>query len=316
MENEAAALNEFQKKLSLDEIYWKNKSVDLDSIENFNKLKIVTWNIERGANPEALAAYINEVTPDIVCLQEIDWNNERTKNADVLDVIGGLTSMAGFFSTEFFEIQGSDGPKGSPGGGVHGNGILTRVMPNRCFRIELPVAFDWVNPPQSKQRVVRHEKRLGARFALCVEFECFGRPIIICSAHFEDKDGGVEGRFAQFKFLAETIQRSESEDASYIIAGDFHTLENWITTLTRGSQISASLGKPWYVSECRWWKEKLLSETGYIDPFDCENWTYKRRMIYKEKLDWIAARNCQILEHGVGDFNSSDHRPVWAQVKL
>jgi len=39
-------------------------------------------------------------------------------------------------------------------------------------------------------------------------------------------------------------------------------------------------------------------------------------MIYKEKLDWIAVRNCQVLEQGVGDFNTSDHRPIWTQVRL
>jgi endonuclease/exonuclease/phosphatase family metal-dependent hydrolase len=315
METPATGLNEFQKKLSLDAIYVKNESVSLGSIEENDKLKILTWNIERGANPDALAAYINEVEPDVVCLQEVDWGNQRTKNVDVLNQLACSTSMLGLFNVEFFEIETQDRPKELAGGGVQGNAILTRIVPKRYFRVDLPSSFDWCNPPAAKKRIVRREKRMGARFALCVEFDYFGRSIIICSTHFEDKNGGLKGRFAQFKFVAETI-RSTSESSISIVGGDFNTLENWITSVTMPYQKSRSLEKPWNVSECRWWKEYLLPETGYVDPFTCENWTYKRWMIYKEKLDWIAVRNCQILEHGVGDFSSSDHRPIWAQVEL
>lgn len=320
METQAEGLNEFQKKLSLDKIYIKNKPPILDSIENYDKLKILTWNIERGANPDALAAYINQVKPDVVCLQEVDWGNQRTNNVDVLSRIARSTSMMGLFSAEFFEIQTPYRAEELAGGGVHGNAILTRVLPKRYFRIELPVVFDWVNAPESKKEIVRRENRVGGRFALCVEFDYFGRSIIIGSTHFEDKDGGMEGRFAQFKSLAETIRRNTSEGAISIITGDFNSLENWITSVTRTYQNSKSnsksLRKPWYISECRWWKNYLLPETGYIDPFSCKNWTYKRKMVYKEKLDWIAVRNCQVLKQGVGDFNTSDHRPIWIQIRL
>jgi len=318
METGATGLNEFQKKISLDKIYVKNEPLVVSRIEDYDQLKILTWNIERGINPDALATYINDVKPEIVCLQEVDWGNQRTKNVDVLNYLARSTSMLGFFSVEFFEIQDSFRPKAlAPAGGVHGNAILTRIAPKRCFRIELPVTFDWVNPPASKQKIVRHEKRKGGRFALCVEFDYFGRSLIICSAHFEDKDGGVEGRFAQFQSLTETIRGTQrEEDAIAIIAGDFNTLENWMTSVTRGYQGSTSLGKPWYVSECRWWREHLLPESGYSDPFTCKSWTYKRWMIYREKLDWIVVRNCQVSHQGIGAFNTSDHRPIWAQVRL
>lgn len=316
METQAAGLNEFQKELSRDKIYVKNESLILGSIEDSDELKILTWNIERGANADALAAYINQVEPDVVCLQEVDWGNHRTKNIDVLSRIARSTAMLGLFSVEFFEIQTPSRLKELAGGGVQGNAILTRVLPKKYFRIELPIAFDWVNAPESKKEIVRREKREGARFALCVEFDYFGRPIIICSVHFEDKDGGLEGRFAQFKSLAETIRGTTSESDVSILAGDFNTLENWMTSVTRGYQNSTSLGKPWYISECRWWKDCLLPETGYVDPFTCKNWTYKRWIIYREKLDWIAVRNCRVLQKGVGGFNTSDHRPIWTQIKL
>lgn len=315
-ETPAAGFSEFQRGLSLDEIYVKNESVSLGSLEDHGRLKILAWNIERGANPDALAAYINHVQPDVACLQEVDWGNRRTRNDDVLNRIARSTSMLGLFGVEFFEIQTPGRHNELAGGGVQGNAILTRFSPKRCFRIELPVAFDWENPPESKRDIVQREKRKGARFALCVEFDYFGRSVIICSTHLEDKDGGVAGRFAQFKTLAETIRSTTSEDDISIVAGDFNSLENWMTSVTRGHQHSTSLGKPWYISECRWWKDRLLPEVGYADPFTCRSWTYKRSVIYRERLDWIAVRNCQVLQGGVGDFNTSDHRPLWAQIKL
>jgi hypothetical protein len=97
METLATGLNEFQKKLSVDKIYVKNEPVNLGSIEENDKLKILTWNIERGVNPAALTAYINQVRPDVVCLQEVDWGNRRTKNVDVLNQLACSTSMLGFF---------------------------------------------------------------------------------------------------------------------------------------------------------------------------------------------------------------------------
>lgn len=316
METQASGLNEFQNGLSFDQIYVKNESQRISNLEDYDRIKILAWNIERGADLDALAAYINQVKPDVACLQEVDWGNQRTGNVDVLNRLARSTSMLGFFGIEFFEIQTSDRLKVLAGGGAQGNAILTRLLPKKWYRIELPVYFDWVNAPESKKEIVLREKREGGRFALCVEFDYFGRSVVICSTHLEDKDGGVEGRFSQFRCLADTVRRNTSEKAISILAGDFNTLENWMTSVTRGYQNSTSLRRPWYTSECHWWKDRLLPETGYLDPFTCQNWTYKRWMVYREKLDWIAVRNCRILQQGVGDFNTSDHRPVWAQIKL
>src|SRR5215212_183057 len=181
MATQAGGLNEFQKKLSLDQIYVKNESISVDRIEDYDKLKVLTWNIERGSYPDALAAYINHVKPDIVCLQEVDWGNQRTKNVDVLSRLARSTSMLGFLSVEFFEIQTPQRPKELAGGGIHGNAILTRFLPKKYFRIELPVAFDWANTTRYRKEIARREKRVGTRFALCIECDYYGRPIIVCS---------------------------------------------------------------------------------------------------------------------------------------
>src|SRR5882724_7866496 len=49
MKTQATGLSELQKKLSLDQIYLKNESQNLKSIQEYDKLKILSWNIEQGA---------------------------------------------------------------------------------------------------------------------------------------------------------------------------------------------------------------------------------------------------------------------------
>ena len=309
-------LNDFQKEISFEQIYVKNEEARLEDVARYDRLRILSWNIERGIDPDSLAAYINELKPHLVCLQEVDWRNQRTNNADVLDHLARSTSMMGLLGIEFVEIDTPHRPKGWAGGGVQGNAILTRIRPKRSFRVELPVAFDWANPPESHKEITRREKRIGARFALCVEFDYLGKSLIACSTHFEDKAGGVAGRFAQFKTLSTTLYSHAPENAGSIIAGDFNSLENWLTSICRGYVSTTALNKPRFTSECRWWKKHLLPQSGYLDPFTCNNWTYKRWMIYRERLDWVAVRNCRVLQNGVGDFNTSDHRPIWAELAL
>ena len=112
-------------------------------------------------HPEKLLRYIGEEDPDIVCLQELDWGNERTKSIDVLQYLSDGTGMKGFFGIEFFELDASHRPKKLSGGGVHGNGILTKPTPESVYRIELPEVFvEWENPSR-KIWALQKSKRPG-----------------------------------------------------------------------------------------------------------------------------------------------------------
>ena len=308
-----ASLNDFQKQIDGKGIYIKkDKDFKPTIYASRDNLRILSWNIERGYNPNALAEYISQLDPDIVCLQEVDWGNKRTRQLDVLHYLAQKTGMQAAFSTEFFEIQTPYRTIKTAGGGIHGNAILSRLNFNNCQRIELPVIFDWENPPDSGKKIVKHEKRLGARFALCIDIEFCGQNITICSAHFEDKGGHIDGRLNQLEFIISQLDTA-TPDNKKIIAGDLNTIGNGLTHLIKYTKPSKL--KSWYRSECEWWKREILPNSNYYDPFKCSDWTMAHSFVYKEKLDWILLDKSIISpRHGIGDFNSSDHRPIWVDI--
>lgn len=307
-----AKKNEFQKSLDIHTIYRKN-DIRLLPYEN-QQLRILNWNIERGFYPDQLVKYLQSVNPDIACLQEVDWGNERTGGADVLGYIARQTGMSGYFGVEFFEIASPYRSKRMAGGGVHGNAILTRINPSTVYRVELPRLFDWEKPAHGKERIARKEKRIGARFALCADFQSADSVLTVCTAHFEDKMGGADGRVAQLKHLVTLLDQRSAPPQVQVIAGDMNTLDNWLVRLLGVSRKQEAKHKPWYVSECKWWTTDVLPKMECQDPFTCKDWTYGITWLYRQKLDWMLLRNAKVLQRGIGDFNSSDHRPLWIDI--
>ena len=308
-------LNGFQLQIESDRIYLKNRIQPTSGKIQANKLKLLSWNIERGYFPEKIVSYINQINPDIVCLQEVDWGNERTQKLDILDYLAKQTSMLGLFGLEFYEIQTDKRTSRLAGGGVEGNAILTRIAPLSYYMISLPVLFDWQNPPKGSEKIAEREKRLGNRMAVCAEFDFQGIPITICSTHIEDKAGGVEGRFRQYEHIIKCIKLRSGNDAAIVVAGDLNTYDGWLPRLTGYSKTKESLDKPWKTPECVWWKENLLPRLDMSDPFHCNQWTFQLPF-YRAKYDWITMSHAFSVSQDVGDFNSSDHRPLWAEIKL
>lgn len=312
-EVERATVNEFQKSIHTNDISVKNETTKLSN-ESINVLRLVTWNIERGYRPEKIVEFLNIIGADIVCLQEVDWGNRRTGDLDILNYIAQGTGMRGFFSTEFYEL---DTPKRTPrnaGGGVHGNAILTKFTPARVWRVDLPQFFDWSNTDHRQGRL---ERRIGGRFALCMEIENLGSNVIICSTHFENRAGGTNGRYLQLKYLLTQLENEMYGFKNFVIAGDLNTLENWLTRLLRLSKAEELRKYQWDTSECDWWVSTILPQHDLSSKSVCTDWTYRKGFIYKEKLDWIITSGDIIpTQSNVGRIDLSDHRPVWADLRF
>lgn len=307
-------LTQFQRSLQLGEIYPKNPNAQLSALPP--RLRLLNWNIERGYAPEQLLAYIREVNPDILCLQELDWGNQRTKELDVTDYLARELGLVGYFGIEFFELDTPEQGPALAGGGVHGNAILTRFAPRAVYRVELPPLFDWEQLPAGLPPAVTRQRRLGARFALCADFQLGDRTVSIASVHLENNGIGVDGRAAQLTHLAGALAARQQPGDAAIIAGDLNTLEAWPVRLLGRARAPVSARKPWYLAESRWLQRTVLPELGYIDPFSYRDWTYQAFGIYREKLDWILLKGATAAAQGRGDFNSSDHRPLWADLLL
>jgi len=305
-------LNEFQSLIRHDAIYEKN--LPFEFVQKPERaIRILNWNIERGYFPERITKYINQIRPDIACLQELDWGNKRTGNADVLELIARGTNMRGYFGVEFYEIQTSYRTKKLSGGGVHGNAILSKIKPSHLFRLEIPPAFDW-NSRNMEEKIIRRETRQGFRFGLCAKFTVDDKTLFVVSAHLEDKRGGIEGRYRQFMSLMEGLKTQPTD--AVILGGDMNTLDNWLTRITGFSNPDRALGNPFHKPESRLWKEKFLPAVGFSDPFKYTDWTVQHSPLYREKLDWLMVKNCRVGNQGLGSFNTSDHKPIWIDVEI
>lgn len=96
-------------------------------------IRVLSFNILHGAttennlNLDPIADIINETKPDLVALQEVDFNTARVNNRDILSELAvktGLTSV-------FIKAMNYDG-------GEYGEGLLSRTSFFRIKNIKLP----------------------------------------------------------------------------------------------------------------------------------------------------------------------------------
>ncbi len=321
-ENAPAVLTEFQTSLDPARIYVKGHAPASSGEATPGRIRIMTWNIGRGYEPARIAETIRELRPDVACLQEVDWGNERTGRRDVLEDLAEQVGMLGLFGIEFLELRSPRRDARSAGGGVTGNAVLTRFEPVSAFRLPLPPCLDWERDAASPQlpmlvrRRVRREPRMGQRFGLGVELALGRHRLIVCSLHLEDKFGGVSGRWSQYTAAREAIAPRCDGATISVIAGDFNTFNSPLARLFRPESSATALGKPFGSTEAQWWKTALLPATGYADAFPPGAWTFTVTPFFRAKLDWITTKGGQVRDCGVGPFSSSDHRPLWIDLDL
>jgi endonuclease/exonuclease/phosphatase family metal-dependent hydrolase len=303
-----------------DRVYFKGGLPHPAGACDQSRIRVLSWNIERGHHPERIAATIAALRPDIACLQEVDWGNERTGNLDILEFLAQRLGMLGLYGIEFLELASPDRSHRLSGGGATGNALLTTMQPGATFRIELPAILDWQNGSNDSalswrvRRRLRNEPRIGRRCAIAAEFDVRGCKLVVCSLHLEDKHGGVRGRWSQFTVAVQAIeQRTPSVT---VVAGDFNTLDCRRSRLVTGDNQSNALGKPAPSIEAAWWKRMLLPELGYVDPFSPAEATFSVPFVFGAKLDWIAVKGGRVLDFGIGSTSPSDHRPLWSDIRI
>jgi len=315
-------LTAFQKSLDFDRIYRKGRLPQPGQDGEAANMRILSWNSERGHAPERIAETIAALQPDIACLQEVDWGNERTGGRDVLELLAEQTGMLGLFAIEFLELASPRRSTRLAGGGATGNALLTRLDPLAAFRVELPASLDWDKGvgdptlPRSARRSLVHESRLGSRFGLGAELALGRRRLVVCSLHLEDKLGGIRGRWSQYMAAVQSIEARRTSGAVGVLAGDFNTFDSWQARWFTPDTDATALGKPKDKTESFWWRNTLLPSTGYADPFGAAAWTFAAPPFFRAKLDWITTKGSKVRSFGVGPFSTSDHRPIWVDIEV
>lgn len=297
--------------------------------------RVVQWNIERAYKLPQIIQKLQQLAPDIACLQELDIGCARSGNVDSALEIAKALQMKCVFVGEFYEIESALRTAKTQGGGLHGNAILSRFPFDNYWPLMHKFnPFDWNNNGETKR-----EPRIGQRVTLVAEIPIPWAPAkhVLCySAHLEVYSG-IYGRVMQFSEILRHAHETVDASPFQIVCGDMNTLAHSIArfngSLCRDSLRWKSVG----FSESEWWNLHILREfnspnpflqhfhgrhlpkevvqyaynPGFYDPFPVNETTLSAYWgMFKGKLDWILCRGVAVLNRdtGNGRYTASDHK--------
>jgi len=307
---------------------WVNQNQPDKQPENPDnpEVKMLTWNIERGYKVDEQIKHLRKEDPDILCLQEVDLDCERTGNQNIaLKVAQELGYKYVVYTTEFLELDGDekDFPlslrgklkKIGKGGGAHGHAILSKYPIENTSAIKLDNLWhDWEG---GKQKMSKREPREGQRVAQKIDIKIGNKTVTIYNTHLEDKTN-TTGRLAQWDQIANDAEKNEHPT---IITGDLNTVSHGIANALPNAR-NNFFGKRRRLGQKdseHWRKHEFQSTSGkktFNDPTSKS--TFNIGPLYKAKLDWFLLEDDKftVKKSETGPKKLSDHRPISATIQL
>jgi len=212
-------------------------------------LRVLTYNIHHGEamdkqfDYQRLARVINDLSPDLVAVQEVDVGTERASGVDQAALLGKLCRMHHAFG-QAMPYQG----------GQYGDAVLSRFPIEKVLVHPLPYQFE--QEPRVAVEVRIHPQGIG--------------PLTFLSTHLCHQK--VENRVQQTQRLGWLFPKPEGNPI--ILAGDFNARPGsepmqfllnagWIDTVAPRSVIDYVLVRscdPWKVKEVTIVDEKVVSD--------------------------------------------------------
>jgi exodeoxyribonuclease-3 len=259
------------------------------------KLTSLNLNGIRSATSKGLEAWIEQVRPDCICVQEV-----KAQHADVAGKFESLAGLQGHF--HFAEKKGYSGVA-----------VYTRHEPSEVIVGFGSPEFD------AEGRYVE------------LRFDTPARKHSIISAYFPSGSSGEDRQQAKFRFLDAMfphLQKLKTE-RDFILCADVNIahreadLKNW-----RSNQKNSG-----FTPEERAWMTKLTTEGGIADVYrqlhpdttdDCYTWWSNRGQAYAKNVGWrldyhlatpALAKGAQSVDIYKGE-KFSDHAPVTIEYEL
>ena len=227
-------------------------------------VRVLSFNILHGATTngdfdlDKLAAVINDVNPDLVAMQEVDFKTNRAKNYDLVTELGWRTKMAPLFGIAMpFD------------GGGYGEGILTKMPILESRNVALP------HSPKNEPR---------AALEVLVQLES-GDTIAFIATHLEHQESSPD-RINQVKKINEVFATGKYPS---ILAGDLNA--------TPDSEPISILNRYWTDSfgdnpEPTYSSDNPIKKIDYIMFRPAEKWeVIENRVI----CDEVASDHCVVL---------------------
>ncbi len=194
-DTEAATIIETKEETMPETVIQTTPPAESDTAVSPLSLTIVSYNIAAGRqvgySMRKLAADLKSVNADIVGIQEVDQNCDRSGNIDTMKLLSRTSGMEHYAFFKGIDL----------GAGEYGVAILSKYPILETERVELPSAG--------------HEQRVVGRALIDVN----GTPINFFVTHLSYEDTAV--REGQFAFLSPLL----AEHAPYVLVGDFNTAD-------------------------------------------------------------------------------------------
>eukprot|EP00798_Chlamydomonas_sp_ICE-L_P003282 gene3282-13309_t len=193
-------------------------------------IKCLQWNIERGYKLDAVIEELKKLDADVLALQEIDIGCDRSAGEDTGVRIAQALGLNYVFLCEFEELRSPLRDASSQGGGVHGNGIMTKSDMTDFQVVEhTRHPIDWENPTHP---LCQKEPRHGRRFTLASTIQTPQGPMAMYTAHLECFCGMLD-RIHQFSdILRHSRTYAGGGTTPQAIFGDLNTLAHSIARLS------------------------------------------------------------------------------------
>jgi endonuclease/exonuclease/phosphatase family metal-dependent hydrolase len=179
-------------------------------------IRILSWNIERGFKLPAIADFLRSFAADLILLQEVDLNVDRTQYRDIARELASSLSLNYVLARGFQELRRMR--HGTP---AYQCLATLSPWPLSCGRIiyfQRQSGF-W-KPRWYVPQIGVFQRRLGGRIALQVEAQIDDRKVRAYNLHLESK-GKNDLRLEQLQQLL-TDAKQHAVPSPVVIGGDFN----------------------------------------------------------------------------------------------
>lgn len=183
-------------------------------------VRVVSWNIERGAHIEASSDLLKTLDADILLLSEMDYGMARSGQHHTSAYLAERLGAGYVYGVEFLELTaGTHGEAARNAGrdndvGYHGNAIISRAEIKRPALVRLETSG-------RRFENVGGEVRIGGRLAVLAIIELDRQPVAFASVHLDDRTTPKE-RADQMAVLLRCLEEY-SPGLPVVIAGDLNT---------------------------------------------------------------------------------------------
>jgi endonuclease/exonuclease/phosphatase family metal-dependent hydrolase len=179
-------------------------------------IQVVDWNIDRGLKLAGVIDFLASTNADLIILQEVDLNANRTHKLNVAREISQKLHLNYIFGREFQEL--TQGSRSSPA--FHGQATLSPwpLSNPRILRFRRQSNF-W-RPRWYLPDIEPFQERIGGRLALVCEMSINGRKLATYNLHLESR-GDDALRCSQLDECLNDALRYKST-TPILLAGDFN----------------------------------------------------------------------------------------------